>query len=573
MKIKNLILPASFFVAFLNLFFSIVTIYISYMSYKNSERILNSEIPLFNSAWNILLEDTKLTDTAVFFSYSGEEQHKASYDKHVKLLEKELGYSMKNSAEEEKKIFQNVSGANDSLINMETKMFTLGGEGKLKEAQAVLKSKEYTDNKKVYSDAVLNFFQGQQNRLTDTLKNQIFNSRLLFFSAFILSLLGLSATVFIILWLSGGVIKPLAKAAEYSGSISKGDLTVSVESKGEGEFADLFRSIGGLVSKFHAVVHGINYASDDVKSSSMNMKMACLMMRDDLEKQTKGSEEIAKKISEIVTASNKITSKTFEQNSSIEQMLSKLKEQFELVQNLGEKTQITGAETAKISEDLDKGKISLNTLNSRMQEINSTTGKITEVVSIINSIADQTNLLALNASIEAARAGAEGRGFAVVATEVSRLADQTAGSTKSIKDIVNKNSALVKAGMEGLAELTKMFDMVLGRVKGINSKTDDINHLIQGYIEINSSLEGTIQNVKRISSDIYNSTGEHVNVISSISDNANNISKVTLTNFTRLDALSDDSKFLETVAESLKEQVTFFKLWISLFFFNELDLT
>jgi methyl-accepting chemotaxis protein len=560
MKIKNLILPASFFVAFLNLFFSIVTIYISYMSYKNSERILNSEIPLFNSAWNILLEDTKLTDNAVFFSYSGEDRYKESYDNHVKLLDKELAYSMKNSAKEEKMIFENVSGANDSLITMETQMFTLGGQGKLREAQSLLKSKEYTDNKKIYSDAVLNFFQGQQNRLTDTLKNQIFNSRLLFFSAFILSLLGLSATVFIILWLSGGVIKPLARAAEYSESISKGDLTVSVESKGEGEFADLFRSIGGLVSKFHTVVHGINYASDDVKSSSMNMKMACLMMRDDLEKQTKGSEEIAKKISEIVTASNSITSKTFEQNGSIEQMLSKLKEQFGLVQELGEKTQVTGAETAKISEDLDKGKISLNTLNSRMQEINSTTGKITEVVSIINSIADQTNLLALNASIEAARAGAEGRGFAVVATEVSRLADQTAGSTKSIKDIVNKNSALVKAGMDGLAELTKMFDMVLGRVKGINSKTDDINHLIQNYIDLNASLEDTIQNVKKISSEIYNSTGEHVNVISSISDNANSISKVTLTNFTRLDALSDDSKFLETVSESLKEQVTFFKL-------------
>jgi methyl-accepting chemotaxis protein len=285
MKIKNLILPASFFVAFLNLFFSVVTIFISFVSYQNSERILNSEIPLFNSAWAILLEDTKITDNAIFFSYAGEAQYKENYDNHVKLLEKELEYSMKNSGTQEKKIFESVSSVNDSLINLETKMFEQGAKGKLTDAQAILKAQDYNQNKKIYSEAVKKFFESQQGRLSDTLKKQISNSRLLFYSAFVLSLLGLSATIFIILWLSKGVIKPLEKAAEYSGGISEGNLTVAIEAKGKGEFADLFRSIGGLVTKFHQVLEGIFLASEDVKSSSMNMKIAVVMMRDDLEKQ------------------------------------------------------------------------------------------------------------------------------------------------------------------------------------------------------------------------------------------------------------------------------------------------
>ena len=535
MKIKNLILPASFFVAFLNLFFSVVTIFISFVSYQNSERILNSEIPLFNSAWAILLEDTKITDNAIFFSYAGEAQYKENYDNHVKLLEKELEYSMKNSGTQEKKIFESVSSVNDSLINLETKMFEQGAKGKLTDAQAILKAQDYNQNKKIYSEAVKKFFESQQGRLSDTLKKQISNSRLLFYSAFVLSLLGLSATIFIILWLSKGVIKPLEKAAEYSGGISEGNLTVAIEAKGKGEFADLFRSIGGLVTKFHQVLEGIFLASEDVKSSSMNMKIAVVMMRDDLEKQTAGSEAIAKKIFEIVNASNSITVMTSEQSSKIEQMLSKLRDQSALVQNL-------------------------DTLNERMQEIYNTTGQITEVVSIINTIADQTNLLALNASIEAARAGNEGKGFAVVAAEVSRLADQTAGSTKSIKDIVKKNSSLVKAGMDGLVELTSMFDTILERVKGINLKTNDVKGLIEEYSQLTSHLEVTIQNVKTISSEIFKSTDEHLKAISTISETANTISKVTLQNFTRLDALSDDSKFLETVSEDLKKQVSFFKL-------------
>lgn len=560
MKIKNLILPASFFVAFLNLFFSVVTIFISFVSYQNSERILNSEIPLFNSAWSILLEDTKITDNAIFFSYAGESQYKENYDNHVKLLEKELDYSMKNSGTQEKKIFENVSSVNNALIDLETKMFDQGAKGKLTEAQAILKAQDYNQNKKIYSEAVKKFFESQQGRLSETLKKQIFNSRLLFYSAFILSLLGLSATIFIILWLSKGVIKPLEKAADYSGGISQGDLTVAIEAKGKGEFADLFRSIGGLVTKFHQVLEGIFLASEDVKSSSMNMKIAVVMMRDDLEKQTAGSEAIAKKIFEIVNASNSITVMTSEQSSKIEQMLSKLRDQSSLVQNLGDKTKITTRDTGIISNELDQGKTSLNTLNERMQEIYNTTGQITEVVSIINTIADQTNLLALNASIEAARAGNEGKGFAVVAAEVSRLADQTAGSTKSIKDIVRKNSSLVKAGMDGLVELTSMFDTILERVKGINLKTNDVKGLIDEYSQLTSTLEVTIQNVKAISSEIFKSTDEHLKAISTISETANSISKVTLQNFTRLDALSDDSKFLETVSEDLKKQVSFFKL-------------
>lgn len=560
MKIKNLVLPASFFIAILNLFFSAFTIYISYVSFKNSESILNSEIPLFNSAWSILLEDTKITDNGIFFSYSGDPRFKESYDKHVGLLEKELDFSMKNSSPEEAKIFSSVSDSNNTLIALETKMFQEGSANRLKEAQAILKGNEYQRNKQVYSAAVTTFFESQQNRLTGILKTQISNSRMLFFSAFILSLLGTSATLFLIVWLNGGVIKPLEKAATYSEILAKGDLTVEVEKGGKGEFGDLFRSIDGLVQKFHSVLHGINWASEDVKNSSTNIKIACEMMRDNLQKQTYGSQEISNSIIDISNSSNSITNMTQEQNQKIENMLTRLRELSVLIQNLGEETKATDIETSQITGELDKSKQSLGVLNTHMQEINSTTSQITEIISIINTIADQTNLLSLNASIEAARAGAEGRGFAVVAAEVSRLADQTAGSTKSIKDIIKRNSQQVKEGMTGLAELTQTFEVILSRIKDINLKTNGISELIKKCIQLNANLEYSVKSVQEISGKVHKSTDEHMKVLTNISKTSTTITGVTQQNFTRLDALSEDSYQLEDVSKSLKDQVAFFKL-------------
>lgn len=143
-------------------------------------------------------------------------------------------------------------------------------------------------------------------------------------------------------------------------------------------------------------------------------------------------------------------------------------------------------------------------------ETNSAVQKISEAATIIASIAEQTNLLSLNASIEAARAGESGRGFAVVAGEIKNLAEQSNGSAKEIKEIIENIIAISErstASAGAIKEAVSKEENVLKDmhidfekvVKSINDVSAEINEIASKMNEINTSKETIMESTESLS--------------------------------------------------------------------------
>jgi methyl-accepting chemotaxis protein len=127
-----------------------------------------------------------------------------------------------------------------------------------------------------------------------------------------------------------------------------------------------------------------------------------------------------------------------------------------------------------------------------MNVITSSSKKIADIISVIDSIAFQTNILALNAAVEAARAGEQGRGFAVVASEVRNLAQRSAAAAKEIKTLINDSVEKVEAGSQLVVEAGATMQEI---VSSVNKVTDMIG-------EISSATQEQIAGIEQINQAI-----------------------------------------------------------------------
>jgi methyl-accepting chemotaxis protein len=109
-----------------------------------------------------------------------------------------------------------------------------------------------------------------------------------------------------------------------------------------------------------------------------------------------------------------------------------------------------------------------------MNEINTSSKRIADIIGTIDGIAFQTNILALNAAVEAARAGEQGRGFAVVAGEVRLLAQRSAEAAREIKVLIGNSVDKVGAGSRLVADAGSTMTEIVASVQRVSDMIGEI---------------------------------------------------------------------------------------------------
>ncbi len=260
------------------------------------------------------------------------------------------------------------------------------------------------------------------------------------------------------------IISALNVAIKLAGEIAEGKLGHDIQVHGAREFVHLLSALRAMDGRLLAIVGEVRH----------------------------GSEEVSTAAQQIARGNDDLSQRTQEQASSLEETASSMEEMTSTVKQNAENASHADQLARGAREQAERGGEVVWQAVTAMREINSSSRKISDIVSLIDEIAFQTNLLALNAAVEAARAGEQGRGFAVVATEVRNLAQRSAGAAKEIKLLINDAADKVQAGSMLVDQSGKALADIVDSVKKVTDIVAEIAAASQeqsaGIDQINNAV-------------------------------------------------------------------------------------
>ncbi len=257
---------------------------------------------------------------------------------------------------------------------------------------------------------------------------------------------------------------------EMLGQMANGNFDIHSSCKEEyvGEFQGLLDATRKMNRQMSATLHDIKDSSDMVSSGATNLAEAAQALAEGATDQAASIEELQAMVSEISVSLGKTA----------------------------EDANYAYEKATQCTEETRRSHSEMEVMMDAMNKISETSRNIGNIIVEIEDIASQTNLLSLNAAIEAARAGEAGKGFAVVADQIRTLADQSAKSAVSTKELIEESISKVEIGNEVAAKTAESLMNVVSLIETIATSSKEISEMVQREAE---SVEQADQGIIRIS--------------------------------------------------------------------------
>lgn len=277
----------------------------------------------------------------------------------------------------------------------------------------------------------------------------------------------------LIAWrITRSITHPLRETLSAAQRIAAGDLTTSLKTTRGDELGELMQAVDSMNHSLQTIIANVR----------------------------SGVSSVARASAEIAAGNTDLSSRTEQQSAAVVQTAASMEQLTSTVKQNAENAHHASQLAADASGNAGRGGEIVRDVIATMSGISQSSGKIGEIINVINSISFQTNILALNAAVEAARAGEQGRGFAVVAGEVRNLAQRSSVAAKEIEtlireslDRVSDGSALVDRAGTTMNDIVQSVTQVRDIMGEIAAASDEQNRGISQIAQAMSEMDTTTQ--------------------------------------------------------------------------------
>ena len=300
------------------------------------------------------------------------------------------------------------------------------------------------------------------------------------------------------------LMRPLVKVSTIIEDVANGnieaDFSVGKESNDE---------IGLIIEKMKELTQSLGSIVGKIRNSSDTMSSNSYELNDTSSQTLAANNEISKAVEDVAEGSTGMAASISKINENLLEMSNETKDINASVDEIKNQT-VAVQDSSKIMNDkiksmqdsshkMDEG---ISAISKRIETVNTTVDKVSNIVSVIEEISSETNLLSLNASIEAARAGDAGKGFAVVAQEIRVLSDNTNTELENIKQIISSlveecrycvqaSGTIVEDNAKQKEEIKAVLDefgSLDEQIQKTAEKADEIEELVTAMIELNDDI-------------------------------------------------------------------------------------